>query len=51
MKCYRHHHQQSARVSGLFMCMLMMDHLKSTDAAQVNEIENVAGQQYDNSDI
>jgi len=40
-------------MSSLFICtsILLMYHLNSTDVAQVNEIENVAGQQYENSDI
>jgi hypothetical protein len=53
MKCYRHNHQQFARMSSLFICtsILLMYHLNNKDVAQVNEIENMAGQQYDNSDI
>ena len=49
MKCYHHQHQQFARVSSLFICILLVDHLNGTDAAQANEIEKVVGQQYDNS--
>ena len=49
MKCYHHRHQQFARVSSLFIGILLVDRLKGTDAAQANEIEKVVGQQYDNS--
>ncbi len=41
MKCYHHRHQQFARVSSLFIGILLVDRLKGTDAAQANEIEKV----------